>query len=112
MMAVSGDIATLEKVLLNHSEIKIANFNSNAQVVIAGAKKALADAQEELKAAGLKLIQLPVSAAFHTPLVAHAQKPFAKAIDAVKFSKPAIPVYANGTGKVHEANGDKIKFSI
>ncbi len=112
MMAVSGDISALENVLKKHGDIKIANFNSNAQVVIAGKKQALANAQEDLKSAGLKTIQLPVSAAFHTELVAHAQAPFAKAIEQVKFSKPAIKVYANGTGKAHESSGDKIKAAL
>jgi polyketide-type polyunsaturated fatty acid synthase PfaA len=112
MMAVSGDIVALEKALKKYPEITIANFNSNAQVVIAGAKSALEFAQDSLKEQGFKLIPLPVSAAFHTPLVAHAQKPFAKHIDNVKFNKPSVPVYANGTGKVHEATGTKIKAAL
>ncbi len=112
MMAVSGDIAALEKALEAFPEIKIANFNSNAQVVIAGAKSALESAQAPLKEQGFKLIPLPVSAAFHTPLVAHAQKPFADAIDQVEFSDPSVPVFANGTGLRHENSGAKIKEAL
>src|SRR5690606_18908784 len=55
MMAVSGDVTALEKALKKFPDIKIANFNSKAQVVIAGAKAALANAQDALKAQGFKL---------------------------------------------------------
>ena len=42
---------------------------------------------------------LPVSAAFHTPLVGHASAPFAEAVQTATFQKARIPVYSNTTGQ-------------
>jgi len=118
MMAVSSNdkkgatITELEKFIENYSDIKIANFNSKNQVVIAGASLALKNIKAPLKEQGFKLTPLPVSAAFHTELVAHAQAPFAKIIEAVKFSKPRIPVYANNTGKAYPESAAKIKSTL
>jgi acyl carrier protein len=52
---------------------------------------------------------LGVSAAFHTQLVAHAQKPFAKAIETVTFNQPQIPVYSNLTAKPYPSNPQQIQ---
>ena len=93
-------------------DISIANYNSNNQVVVAGSSINVIQAFDQLKANGYKVVKLPVSAAFHTPLVGHAQKPFAKAIDAVKFNSPSIPVFSNATGKVHSNNAADIKKSL
>src|SRR5204863_8414107 len=45
--------------------------------------------------------RLPVSADFHSPLVAAAQKPFAAALAPVAFQPGTIPVFANTTARVY-----------
>jgi len=61
-----------------------------------------------LSDAGYKVTTLPVSAAFHTPLVEHASKPFAKAVGAEEFLEFQIPVYSNTTGETYPADSGKI----
>ena len=112
MAAIVGDVATLADKLSGYPEVRIANYNSTSQVVIAGPKASVAAASAHLKEQGYKAIALPVSAAFHTPLVGHAQAPFAKAIDAVKFSKPRIPVYSNSTGEVYQSTVAGIRSTL
>jgi len=58
---------------------------------------------------GYSVVALDVSAAFHTPLVGHAQKPFLEAINKVQFSKPTIPVFSNSTGSQYDQEPEKIK---
>lgn len=99
MLAVKGDIFQVGEVIKNFPLVTIANLNSPRQVVLAGAKAEIAQVQEQLKAKAYSTVLLPVSAAFHTPLVAHAQKPFAQAIEKVSFQEPTIPVYTNVTGE-------------
>ncbi|MER3491473.1 MAG: beta-ketoacyl synthase [Mastigocladus sp. ERB_26_2] len=99
MLAVKGDISQVEEIIKNFPQVTIANLNSPRQVVLAGAKAEIAQVQEQLKAKAYSAVLLPVSAAFHTPLVAHAQKPFAQAIEKVSFQEPTIPVYTNVTGE-------------
>ncbi len=109
MLAVKGDIHQLQVDLQAFPEITLANWNSNNQVVLAGCKPAIAAVQKALVEKGYSVTQLTVSAAFHTPLVGHAQKPFADAIQKVKFHKPAIKVYSNTTGQVHGADPEPIR---
>jgi acyl transferase domain-containing protein len=112
MIAVVGSPEKVAEDIKDINDISIANYNSNNQVVVAGVTSQISIAMEELKAKGYKVVQLPVSAAFHTPLVGHAQKPFATAIDSVKFNKPSVPVYSNGTAKAHSNKASDIKKSL
>ena len=83
MLAVMGKVDQLEKELKEFPEVKMANLNSKKQVVLAGPKADIEKVRGELKAKKLTVVPLPVSAAFHTPLVGHAQKPFAQAIQSL-----------------------------
>ncbi|MBE9006344.1 SDR family NAD(P)-dependent oxidoreductase [Fortiea sp. LEGE XX443] len=109
MLAVKGDINQVQELLQNFPLIEIANFNSRQQVVLAGAKAEIAKVETALKTQGFHTVLLKVSAAFHTSLVAHAQKPFAKAIDKITFNQPQIPVYTNVTGKPYPTEPQAIQ---
>ncbi len=108
MLAVKGDADAIVEAIKAFPEVKVANLNSRNQVVLAGSKPAIAEAQQALAAQGFSVIPLPVSAAFHTPLVAHAQKPFGEAIAKAKIHKSTVPVYSNTTGKAYPADTKKI----
>ncbi|QYJ77838.1 type I polyketide synthase [Shewanella acanthi] len=106
------DIDTINDCLAQFDGVKIANYNSPTQLVIAGATEQTHGAAKAIGELGFKAIALPVSGAFHTPLVAHAQKPFSEAIDKVKFNTPTTALYANGTGQLHPLDGDAIKAAF
>lgn len=75
-----------------------ANYNCDGQVVISGETAAVLEACERLKEAGAKrALPLPVSGAFHSPLMEPARLELARAIDATDFHAPACPVYQNVT---------------
>jgi [acyl-carrier-protein] S-malonyltransferase len=77
-----------------------ANYNSPGQVVISGEVAGVERAMEFAKQAGARrAIRLPVSGAFHSPLMAPASEPFARALEATPFTHPSVPVYANVTGE-------------
>jgi len=112
MIAVVGNPADVAEDIKDIKDISIANYNSNNQVVVAGVSSQISIAIDVLKGKGYKVVPLPVSAAFHTPLVGHAQKPFSDAIDNAKFNKPLVPVYSNGTAKAHSNKAADIKKSL
>ncbi|MCS6209643.1 type I polyketide synthase [Shewanella baltica] len=104
-----NDIDALNSCLAQFDGVKIANYNAPTQLVIAGGTEQTQLAAKAISELGFKAIALPVSGAFHTPLVGHAQKPFAKAIDKAKFSAPSVALYANGTGQLHPSDSKAIK---
>ena len=98
MLAVQGDADRVRSVVENSESVAIANCNSPQQVVLAGDKTAIVRAQALLEKQGYSATMLPVSAAFHTPQVGHAQAPFAKAVETATFNRPQIPVFTNVSG--------------
>jgi len=109
MAAVKGDVEKLKAEIAEFPEVSIANLNSKNQVVLAGPTPAIDQAQKALTEKGYKVIPLDVSAAFHTDLVAHAQKPFAMAVNQVTFNPPKTPVFSNTLGEQYPSDPDSIK---
>ncbi|AFY51101.1 polyketide-type polyunsaturated fatty acid synthase PfaA [Nostoc sp. PCC 7524] len=99
MLAVKEDISKIEPILKRFPQVAIANYNSPTQFVLAGSTGDIAKVREALQAQGYAAVPLPVSAAFHTSLIAFAQKSFAIATKSVTFNEPKLPVFTNVTGK-------------
>jgi [acyl-carrier-protein] S-malonyltransferase len=76
------------------------NFNAPSQVVIAGHAEAVKRAMEAAKARGAKrAVPLPVSAPFHSSLMAPAAAKLREALSAIKVSTPRITVIHNVDAK-------------
>ena len=73
-----------------------ANDNDPAQVVVSGHKAAVERAVELAKTKGARrAMLLPVSAPFHSALMAPAAEAMAEALAGVEIAAPAVPVVAN-----------------
>jgi [acyl-carrier-protein] S-malonyltransferase len=73
-----------------------ANYNCDGQVVISGEKEAVEQACVKAKESGAKrALPLPVSGAFHSPLMEPARVELAKAIEQTEIVQPCCPVYQN-----------------
>jgi [acyl-carrier-protein] S-malonyltransferase len=76
--------------------VQIANDNGGGQLVISGAKAAVEKAAALCTEKGAKrAIMLPVSAPFHSALMAPAAEAMREALAAVAKSRPVVPVVAN-----------------
>jgi [acyl-carrier-protein] S-malonyltransferase len=101
MAAIVGleDAAVIEacfKACSFTEAVAAVNFNAPGQVVIAGHSAAVQRAGELCKAAGAKrVLPLPVSAPFHSPLMKPAADQFAAVLAAVNLTAPAIRVIQN-----------------
>ncbi|MFK7939322.1 MAG: SDR family oxidoreductase [Roseovarius sp.] len=102
MIAVKADAEATHAAVAGLDGVTIANLNSPVQTVIAGSQAAMDAAHATLKEAGLSAVRVPVSQAFHSPLMAPAQQQFAKAIAEAEWSTPRIPVYSNVTATPHD----------
>jgi [acyl-carrier-protein] S-malonyltransferase len=60
--------------------LSVANDNSPQQVVLSGARERLPEAAETATAEGLRAMILPVTGAFHSPMMAAAAPEFAQAL--------------------------------
>ncbi|MEM9927123.1 MAG: beta-ketoacyl synthase N-terminal-like domain-containing protein, partial [Cyanobacteria bacterium P01_D01_bin.50] len=112
MLAVKEDLNKVIAVLKNYPQVKIANLNSPTQVVLAGPTPEIHKLQKILHDSGCAAVVLPVAAAFHTPLIAFAQKSFAIATKSVKFKSPKIPVYTNVTAKQYSQDPSELQKTL
>jgi [acyl-carrier-protein] S-malonyltransferase len=110
VIALPDDV--IEKVCADIPGVVPANFNSPGQVVISGEKEAVDKACAALKEAGAKrALPLPVSGAFHSPLMEPAREELAKAIEETPFKVPVCPVYQNVTA-LPSTNPEVIKENV
>lgn len=72
--------------------LTVANDNCPTQVVLSGPADALPDAEAAAGAAGLRTMSLPVSGAFHSPLMAPAVPEFERALAQAEFRPPRTTV--------------------
>ncbi|WP_433663084.1 ACP S-malonyltransferase [Nocardia sp. CA-128927] len=86
--------------------IWLANLNTPDQVVISGSTEQIRSARDHFLAAGAtRYVVLPVSGAFHSPLMAAAQARFEEVLVAAPIRDLRIPVVANLTGELHADAG-------
>lgn len=89
-----------------------ANYNSPGQVVISGDGYAMDEMAEIMKEAGAKkIVPLKVSGAFHSPLMAAAERKLAGVLNGIEFTDAAVPVCSNSTGMLAD-EGEKIKQAL
>ncbi len=78
--------------------VQPANFNSPGQIVISGDVSAVERAVELAPERGARrALMLPVSGAFHSPLMEAATQGLTDALAALQIQTPAYPVYLNVT---------------
>jgi [acyl-carrier-protein] S-malonyltransferase len=77
-----------------------ANYNTEEQIVVSGEVAGVERLMHLAKEAGAKrALRLPVSGAFHSPLMEPAQDAFREALATTTFAEPAFPVFSNVTEK-------------
>lgn len=114
IIALPDDV--VEKVCEEVSEegcvVIPANYNCPGQLVISGNVEAVNKACEKMKEAGAKrALVLPVSGAFHSPLMQSAKEELEKAIEATPFKTPRCPIYQNVDAKPH-TDASEIKQNL
>ncbi len=95
MLAVVASAARVAPFL--SGELTIANINSPKQLVVAGPVTDIEQAARDLSRQRITVHRLPVSAAFHSPIVASAVQPFATFLKTIEFGLPKIPVFGSNS---------------
>ncbi len=87
------DRSELENLINANPNIVLANDNSSGQVVISGTPEAVDQSLADIKAK--RQVELNVSGAFHSPLMADASEQFQSVLNKVTFNNAKIPVLSN-----------------
>lgn len=102
MMAVLGlpeaEVEPICELARAEGLIVLANYNTPEQYVISGEIRAVAAAGKYVKLKGGKAIGLPVSGAFHSPMVDEAAQAFREDLLKAEFKPPICPVVPNALG--------------
>ncbi|MDR2935537.1 MAG: ACP S-malonyltransferase [Candidatus Adiutrix sp.] len=103
MTAVLGlspeDLAAVCELARNEGPVVMANFNTPDQIVISGDLRAVAAAGKYAKMKKGKVLPLPLSGAFHSPLMAPAADKFAAELEKTDFKTPVCQVVPNSTAR-------------
>jgi acyl transferase domain-containing protein/NAD(P)-dependent dehydrogenase (short-subunit alcohol dehydrogenase family) len=84
--------------------VVLANHNSPSQMVFAGTVEAIERFEAWLSSRALTPRRLPVSTAFHSPLVAPSVEPFKEFLRGIPIAAPALPVIGNADAQAFPAD--------
>ncbi|GAA5079919.1 hypothetical protein GCM10023259_086600 [Thermocatellispora tengchongensis] len=98
MLAVHAGEDDVRRVLAGTEGVDIAAVNGPAAVVVSGAERSVAEVAEAFTARGVRVRNLRVSHAFHSPLMEPMLAEFAKVTASVSYAPPRIPLVSTMTG--------------
>ncbi len=102
MLSVRLDAASLQQHLEQwRLDLVVANQNGPSQTVLSGKRGGIEEAARRCAAARLEATPLPVSTAFHSPLVGEAVRPFRDFLEACPIDRCSVPFYSNFDGSPH-----------
>jgi len=99
VIGLAADVveALCAEIAAEHGTLTPANYNSPGQIVVSGERDAIAALRAVGKSRGARVLPLPVSGAFHSPLMAPAAAAFAAVLAQTPIAAPAVPVVQNVT---------------
>jgi malonyl CoA-acyl carrier protein transacylase len=97
MVAMLGGERADVEALAARLELTVANDNAPGQLVLSGPLEAVHEAEAAARDAGARPMVLPVSGAFHSPLMEPAVAALREALERVEVREPSIPVWSNGS---------------
>jgi [acyl-carrier-protein] S-malonyltransferase len=102
MAAVIGLDEAPTREVCAEAGVVLANLNCPGQLVISGEADRIEKACDLAKAKGARrAIPLPVTGAYHSPLMASAQPKLKAELASARITAPAVPVISNVTAQPH-----------
>ncbi|WP_051328312.1 type I polyketide synthase [Desulfatirhabdium butyrativorans] len=97
MMAVDAPMDVLLDFMSERRDVFLTNINSPSQLVIGGKTETVNSLGAELEKSGYRVTLLPVSMAFHSPMMKCIHDELATFMADIPFHAPRIPVVSNTT---------------
>lgn len=99
MLAIKAMAPDAIQALINThfepNQVVIANDNAISQQVVSASKDDISKLSSVLSEEGVEYVKLPVSGAWHSPMMAGCVEEFSQLLAEVNFSTPDIPVVTN-----------------
>ena len=92
----------VEELASRYEHIYPVNYNCPGQLVVSGVPDEMDSFKLDVKSAGGRYLQLPVSGGFHSPFMAKAAEEFAKELSKFAFKNSDFDIYSNYTSKKYE----------
>ena len=108
MLAVLEQVESVTEIIKGIAGVWIANINSPQQTILSGTHDGISAAKERLSRNHVDCMAVPVSCAFHSPLVERAKESLAAVLSRIEFLPPLLPVYSNTTGSKYPKNADAV----
>ncbi|MEP9411408.1 MAG: SDR family NAD(P)-dependent oxidoreductase [Candidatus Brocadia sp.] len=108
MVAVEAVRETVKEVISTVEGVWIANLNAPRQTIISGTRPGIEEAVKRLEAQGMRTRSIPVSCAFHSPLMAPAQDRLAEFLSTIEVAPPMLDVFSNTTASSYPQNAKDI----
>jgi acyl transferase domain-containing protein/NAD(P)H-dependent flavin oxidoreductase YrpB (nitropropane dioxygenase family)/NAD(P)-dependent dehydrogenase (short-subunit alcohol dehydrogenase family) len=99
MAAVNAGVAAVEGYLKGMAAVWVANVNAPQQTVISGSRSGVEEAMKRFGDHGIQVVRIPVSCAFHSPMVAHASQPLMEFISRIRLGAPRLKAFSNVTAR-------------
>lgn len=97
MMAVDAPMDVIRDFMAKRRSVYLTNINSPSQLVIGGSTEEIRLLGAEFKSNGYRITLLPVSMAFHSPIMRCIHNELDAFIAGIEFNAPKIPVVSNTT---------------
>ena len=90
----------LNAIAGHRDSLSIAAVNGPSEVVVSGMQADLRRVVEAARADGIHVVELPVSHAFHSPLMRPILAEFRTELASIRFGRPLLPVISSMTGRM------------
>ncbi len=97
MVAVDAGRETIKEIISSVGGVWIANLNAPKQTIISGTRPGIEEAVKRLEAQGMRTRPIPVSCAFHSPLMSPARDRLAEFLSTIEVAPPNQDVFSNTT---------------
>jgi acyl transferase domain-containing protein len=113
MTAIAVGLEEAKRLVADENgRVVIANHNAPKQVVLSGAEAAILAVERRAQAQGLEARRLPVSTAFHSPLVSAACAPLREHLDGMPVAPLRVPVFSSQSGAVAPSEADQLREAV
>lgn len=112
MASVAADVGTVSGFLVPGAEVSLAAFNAPQRTVVSGERGAVESVIAAARAAGRAAVRLPVSHAFHTPLVAAAVPELKHALALEALAPLTRSTWSTVTGTRLESGHDVVSLLL